>query len=285
MNTTEQLLLCAGQLLPQHVRDRVNAITAVGLKSMLKGVQLPAFSSDVFQVSQGVKDRKIKRTPCEIIRSHSYLQISFLQLCATNALSVQSDGTCGNNITLLKRACELCMHQSEIALISQRILLSLESVLFPSSLALPPVTIVTDIVNRGISEHRAHLQEDKLRSENSTLLTSYDENNSTKRNATFDSEYAASESSSSLRAFAETSRESQANFGGQNKKAKISSNANPSGISTASSLPVDEKVQINSAKASAVVSQNNNNVKSVAGKAITNMESDDEGSLPDIDIS
>ena len=57
-------------------------------------------------------DRRVRRAPVEKIRCDMELQVATLRLAVTELLAPHPDGSMSGNITLVKRAAELCSYQA-----------------------------------------------------------------------------------------------------------------------------------------------------------------------------
>ena len=132
LETVEALLLFAGPLLPQQVRQSIEGSIGQLLACMAKGL-----------LGKHGSEKKTRRSPCEAIRQAPGLQALVLRAAQCDVLSAQRSGIVSGNAALLKEALEACMHQPETCAQAMQGLMALDAMLRPTSVALPSVPPVT----------------------------------------------------------------------------------------------------------------------------------------------
>jgi hypothetical protein len=132
----ETVLLSCGPLLPSNVRDLFEISVGQGLSCLVKGVSLGQY-----------QDKRIKRTPCALLRQDPYLQKAFLSLAITEFISSSRNGVLSGNAPLLRKAAELCLNQPDVGITARRILMVLETVIVPSAVPIPcvPMHIIAKV--------------------------------------------------------------------------------------------------------------------------------------------
>lgn len=128
LETVETLLLFAGPLLPQQIRQAIEGATGQLLACMAKGL-----------LNKHGSEKKSRRSACEVIRQVHGLQTLALRVALCDVLSSQRNGIISGNAALLKEALEPCMHQSETCMQAMHCTLALEALLRPTAVALPSV--------------------------------------------------------------------------------------------------------------------------------------------------
>lgn len=131
MEAVETLLLYCGALLPNTLREAIQAAIAEGLLCMSKGC-LPAATND----------KKLKRAPSESLRHQPTLQALLLRLAATEVMTPAAGGILSGNVTILQRASEAALRQRETSNEAARCLLIVETILQPSMVSIPGVPAI-----------------------------------------------------------------------------------------------------------------------------------------------
>lgn len=144
--TIEKTLLFCGPQLPIAIRNSIEIATGSLLLIVNKGIALPQFT-----------DRRMKFLGKELIRTNLELQNSLLSLALAEVLSSgnQSGGIYSSNITLLRQAASLCLHQNETSAIAVKTIQTLDLCMHPTAIPLmsTPLCVTTESIIKNSDDH------------------------------------------------------------------------------------------------------------------------------------
>ena len=148
--TIEKTLLFAGPQLPVAIRNSIEIATGSLLLIVNKGIAHPQFT-----------DRRMKFLGKELIRTNPELQNSLLSLALAEVLSSgnQSGGIYSSNITLLRQAASLCLHQNETSAAAVKTIQTLDLCMHPTTIPLmsTPLCVTTEAIIKNSYDHNIGL--------------------------------------------------------------------------------------------------------------------------------
>ena len=137
LDACEKLLLFCSPLLNDTYRNTIEVALQLALDCICKGVSVELPS-----------DRKLRRAITERIRRNPYYLNSILKLSTIELLASPKNGLMSGNGPILMRAAQCCLGLHETSAEAMKALLIVQSVLMPTAIALPPISIPVLVENR-----------------------------------------------------------------------------------------------------------------------------------------
>jgi len=146
--TSESILVYCRHMLSNLVRERYSIIIRQGLISLSLGI-----------VPSLYYDRHMQRPACAPIRSDVIVQSLLLQLATAEVFIPNSKQLYSQNLSLLQKVAELCMHSIATASVASKALMIISTLLQPTTVALPSIPFMDqarDFILQSSQQSRSH---------------------------------------------------------------------------------------------------------------------------------
>lgn len=145
---SESILVYCRHMLSNAVRERYSVIIRQGLISLSLGI-----------VPSLYYDRHMQRPACAPIRSDTIVQSLLLQLATAEVFIPNSKQLYSQNLSLLQKVAELCMHSTATASAASKALMIISTLLQPTTVALPSIPFMDqarDFILQSSQQSRSH---------------------------------------------------------------------------------------------------------------------------------
>ena len=146
--TSESILVYCRHMLSNPIRERYAIIIRQGLISLSLGI-----------VPSLYYDRHMQRPVCAPIRSDVIVQSLLLQLATAEVFIPNSKQLYSQNLSLLQKVAELCMHSIATASVASKALMIISTLLQPTTVALPSIPFIDqarDFILQSSQQSRSH---------------------------------------------------------------------------------------------------------------------------------